>query len=436
MVRLSDIINEDDLLKKDKEGKDSSSELDPGAKDKARLSDIIKGDNLSKLIEEHSRKDKEGGNITLLREVYEELGQVINQDKPDTQGQFPPQKDRSVSQTAKDADATTSELSDIPATDASDDDIEEVDKSGIENLYDRMYSYVEEVIFSIKEGGDFSLQEAFQIAEEIVDSSDAQNTLFHKAVYTEDEPDTDILHSSVISHSVNVAIYSLRLGKGLSYDYDRDELIQLVVAGLLHDVGMVKVEDIIRKEGKPTQDEMAEIRRHPQYGCEILEKFGPDYSWLAEAALQEHERHGGQGYPDHLAGEEISEYARIIAVADTYEAMTHTRPHRKGLMSFDAVTQIVQREKGQFEREVVKALIMKLSAFPIGCYVRLNSKAVGRVIETRDESPLKPVVRLLYNPQGKPLKEEKEIDLRDMSMLSVSEAIHERDLPKNIRGRR
>ena len=147
MVRLSDIINEDDLLKKDKEGKDSSSELDPGAKDKARLSDIIKGDNLSKLIEEHSRKDKEGGkgpeldpgskdkarlsdiikgenlskllegdnrkdkeggNITLLREVYEELGQVINQDKPDTQGQFPPQKDRSVSQTAKDADATTS----------------------------------------------------------------------------------------------------------------------------------------------------------------------------------------------------------------------------------------------------------------------------------------------------------------------------------------
>ena len=130
-------------------------------------------------------------------------------------------------------------------------------------------------------------------------------------------------------HSSRVAEYSRQISR--KYGYSEEQQNNIYMMGLLHDVGKIAIPDvIINKPGRLTDEEFEIIKTHPTAGWQILKNIS-DFPELAIGAKWHHERYDGKGYPDRLSGKDIPEQARIIAVADTYDAMTSNRSYRKAL---------------------------------------------------------------------------------------------------------
>ena len=148
-------------------------------------------------------------------------------------------------------------------------------------------------------------------------------------------------------HSSRVAAYSREIARRAGLSVAEQDSIYMM--GLLHDVGKIGIQDaIINKTGRLTDEEYAEIKTHPVVGYEILRNI-EDYPELMVGARWHHERYDGGGYPDGLAGEDIPEVARIIAVADTYDAMTSNRSYRKALSQETVRAEIENCKGSQFD---------------------------------------------------------------------------------------
>lgn len=293
------------------------------------------------------------------------------------------------------------------------------------SLRDRAIEFVFKFLQAIANDEVISLDEAEDIVYECIEKPEAMEHLYTLAVSVIDTS------NSMAIHLFNHMVYSLKLGQGLKWPEDR--LIRLGVASLIHDVGMCGISQHIRhKEGKLTSEEIAEIRVHPQYGMEIiLHMYGEQFQWLADAIYHEHERENGRGYPQGLSGGQISEYAKVIGLADVYEALTHHRPQRKRMLPHKAVQEIVQTQKVQFHQRLLKVMIEELSVFSLNSFVRLNSNAIGRVAETTPGQPLRPVVQLIFDADGNGITEERFISLKEFPLLYIVDEVEESELPSN-----
>ena len=293
----------------------------------------------------------------------------------------------------------------------------------IEDLYASIYNFIEGIINSLKRKKRFDIEKGLEIVKNIVHTEKAASILYGKAVQGNGIPD------NLAAHSANVCIYSLMLGRGANYSHG--QLIELGITALLHDIGMVFVpKEIVNKRGKLTTSEFKQIRKHPNYSYKILQTLGEKYLWIAKVVSQEQERENGQGYPNGLKGDEIHDYAKIIGIVDVYEALTHHRPQRRGHMPHDAVKLILGTQKDLFSDEVKRLLLTKLSCFPLGSYVKLNSKAICKVIEVYEDSPLRPTVEILFDSQKRKLPNKKIIRLTEAPLLHITSTVYESDLPQ------
>ena len=156
-------------------------------------------------------------------------------------------------------------------------------------------------------------------------------------------------------HSKRVAEYSRVIAKRMGKSVAEQEMIYR--AGLLHDVGKIRIPiDIINKPGKLTDEEYDLIKIHPITGYHILKDISEHYD-IAIAAKYHHERYDGKGYPNGLLGENIPELARILAVADSYDAMTSNRSYRKGLPQ-SVVRNEIEKGKGtQFDSDIADIML-------------------------------------------------------------------------------
>lgn len=160
-------------------------------------------------------------------------------------------------------------------------------------------------------------------------------------------------------HSNRVAEYSVILGK--SFGLDAHELDNLYIAGLLHDIGKIGVDErILRKSGKLTCEEFEEIRKHSKTGADILKGITVVEN-VAIGAKYHHERFDGKGYPEGLKGKEIPLYARLICVADSYDAMTSTRPYRLALTPEQARDELIRYKGTQFDPEIVDLMVKHIN---------------------------------------------------------------------------
>jgi len=163
----------------------------------------------------------------------------------------------------------------------------------------------------------------------------------------------DAKHLHTRDHSENVAVYAVALGQALGVDPDR--LLRLRRAALLHDIGKVAVRPmVLEKDGRLDDAEMAEIRLHPTVGATMLFHAGllEESRWVRH----HHERLDGRGYPDGLAADAIPFEARILFVADAFEAMTSDRPYKAGRSVPDALEELRRCAGTQFEPRIVAAL--------------------------------------------------------------------------------
>lgn len=152
-----------------------------------------------------------------------------------------------------------------------------------------------------------------------------------------------------------MAAYSKEIAK--RYGYDEKSQEKIFMMGLLHDVGKIGVPDeVINKPGRLTDEEFAAIKKHPGIGGKILGNI-KEMPELAAGAKWHHERYDGKGYPEGIAGEEIPEEARIIAVADAYDAMTSNRSYR-GALPIEIVQGEIEKGKGnQFDPKFADIMI-------------------------------------------------------------------------------
>jgi HD-GYP domain-containing protein (c-di-GMP phosphodiesterase class II) len=159
--------------------------------------------------------------------------------------------------------------------------------------------------------------------------------------------------------------------------------------------------------------------------------FGPQEVNLI--ALQHHERWDGKGYPNHLAGTAIDIGARIVSVADAFEAMVSNKSYRNSLMGYQALKNLLADNGRRFDPDVIIAFTKIIGIYPIGSIVRLNDKSIARVTSIHTDAPLRPVVQLLVDNTGKVLnsKEVVTFDLLVEKTKFIKNAIDPADFTGN-----
>jgi HD-GYP domain-containing protein (c-di-GMP phosphodiesterase class II) len=165
----------------------------------------------------------------------------------------------------------------------------------------------------------------------------------------------DLKDSYTGGHSTRVATYSKLIA--LELNLNETELETIVMAASLHDVGKIGVPDhILLKEGRLTDEEFECIKKHSEFGWMVLRNI-EGFQDASMMLLHHHERFGGGGYPGELQGHQIPLGARIIAVADTFDALTTNRPYRKGRSEKEAIQEIVRCSQTQFDPPIVQAFL-------------------------------------------------------------------------------
>jgi HD-GYP domain-containing protein (c-di-GMP phosphodiesterase class II) len=164
------------------------------------------------------------------------------------------------------------------------------------------------------------------------------------------------------NHSLDVCVYSIGLGQKAGFT-SKTDLLDLGRGALFHDIGKRKVPvEIITKKGALDEAEWAQMKRHPLYGLQLLNDF-PDISDAIKACVFEHhENHIGNGYPQSLKGEEIHPMARIVALTDTYDALTTKRSYNKPMEPGEALTLMKEKLAGRFDPELLRIMYSVLFA--------------------------------------------------------------------------
>jgi HD-GYP domain-containing protein (c-di-GMP phosphodiesterase class II) len=203
------------------------------------------------------------------------------------------------------------------------------------------------------------------------------------------------------THSVRSTIIAIIIGTYLKLPSYR--LIELGVAALMHEAGMLKLpSNIYLSQRALNPQEQKAILTHPILGYSMLKSL--DFSLpVCLSALEHHERENGTGYPRKLLSDKISLYAKIIAVACSYEALSSKRPHKEAKDGYTGMLELLKNEGKQYDDTVVRALVLSLSIYPIGLYVLLSNGKKGQVVDVTPETPRFPIVQIFgeFTPDGK-----------------------------------
>ncbi len=228
--------------------------------------------------------------------------------------------------------------------------------------------------------------------------------------------------SALVTNLINASILAAKVGIGLGY-YGK-ELHRLALAGLVHDIGLFAVpQSVVTKSGRLTREERTLIEQHPELGYQVIHKLGGDWEWLAQVVRQAHERWNGQGYPNRLKSRDIGEFAQIIGVVDVFDALVTPRPYRRRFFPHEAVRELMVAERTAFPREIIKALVEQLSAYPLGTLVRLATGEVGTVVKINARYPLRPIVEVGGGAEHGGGYETRQLDLSLSPLVSIIETL-------------
>lgn len=192
-------------------------------------------------------------------------------------------------------------------------------------------------------------------------------------------------------HSLNVAILCHEFANWMHMPEEEQDILTL--AGLLHDVGKMGIPGkIIKKAGLLTEEEYELIKQHPQKGYDFLKKHPLDER-IMNAALMHHERCDGSGYPQGLKADEIDDFAKIVAIADYYDALTSARVYREPHCPFE-VFRMLQQERDKFDSTYLAVFMEGVASFYIGCEVVLSNQKRARMVDTNPTDQSNPIVKM------------------------------------------
>ncbi|MFW5970008.1 MAG: HD-GYP domain-containing protein [Halofilum sp. (in: g-proteobacteria)] len=258
---------------------------------------------------------------------------------------------------------------------------------------DQARQAIDRLMEDLRFGRSVDTRAAREAVEELVTrvSADASAALWLTNLKNRDE------YTSI--HCVNVCVLALAFGLDLGLDHG--ELVNLGTGALLHDVGKTKTPGgILNKPGPLDLREFEIMKRHPEDGYQLLAAGGVTTKEVLDIVRLHHERAAGTGYPFGLKGDEIPLLVRIVALVDTYDAMTSDRAYRNAISADDALNQLYRHEHDAFGVDLVEAFIRCLGIFPVGSVVELDNGAIGVVVRTRPDARLQPILRMVRTPDG------------------------------------
>jgi len=234
----------------------------------------------------------------------------------------------------------------------------------------------------------------------------------------------EVSGNELAKSSVNTAILSAMMAQELKLPHHK--IHNIVSGALLHDVGMLRLsKGITEKKGGLSDAELEQIKSHTLHTSKIVTKelYGPRE--VNSIALHHHERWDGQGYPDKLVGNAIDIGARIVSVADAFEAMVSKKSYRNSMIGYQAIKNLMADNGRRFDPAVIIAFTKIMGIYPIGSIVRLNDSSIARVISIHTDAPMRPVVQMLADDKGNVLSSSnvQAINLLEVKTLFIKEAI-------------
>lgn len=238
------------------------------------------------------------------------------------------------------------------------------------------------ILLSLK---DKNLEQIFflsnKIVDDLLDMEEIQldfNTLRH-------------YHNSTYEHSLNVAIAAVTCGIGLGLN--NKQLCELALSAMFHDIGKECIPlEILDKPGSLTPEERKIINCHPEFGYEMLKKRSEFPSTVRVSILQHHENDDGTGYPSGLSQDNIYIYARIIHVADVFDALLAKRAYKDEYSALESIEYLMANCDHMFNRKVVTTFLNYVTIYPVGVTVTLSTGEKAHVIKNRNDFALRPVV--------------------------------------------
>lgn len=229
-----------------------------------------------------------------------------------------------------------------------------------------------------------------------------------------------VLGEYLFDHCVNVSLLSMAIGNRLGLS--REHILEIGLGGVFQDIGMLRVPRRIRLAPRRlTPDEWREIRFHPVYTLDCLERVRGLTATAKFIGYQAHERLDGSGYPRGRSAITTHPFAKIIAVADAYAAMTRPRPHRAPIPPHQAVRQLlVEGSQGRLDRSLLRAFLDAMSVTPVGSLVELSNGLIARVLRANPGLHTRPVL-VVTHVDGSPTDEV--LDLSKMSEVKVVRAL-------------
>ncbi len=228
--------------------------------------------------------------------------------------------------------------------------------------------------------------------------------------------------SYLFEHSLNVSVLLANFARHLGLP--RGQVNELAFAGFLHDIGKIQVPDeVLHKPGKLTEEEFDVMRNHVDLGTEFLRGIDGIPPHILRTVAEHHERLDGNGYPMGKKGNEISKWGRMIAIVDSYDAITAQRCYKNGCASDRAFKILMKESPAKFDKELLAAFISCMGIYPIGTLVLLDNEKVAMVTGQNRKNLARPQVKVFYNAKGQHYCPQKDLDLNFHENFKIVRAV-------------
>ena len=280
-----------------------------------------------------------------------------------------------------------------------DDDVKDQDQFKIaQGFFKELLDFIEQIFTDFVTKNELSIAKITEKLKDLITRVKEQRNYLLRLADLSSQ-----LKNYIVVHTAKTAILSLAIG--MQMKLPPHKLIELGMAALLHEIGMIRLPPQLYMSNRIlTPEEKRAITAHPIIGYKILKTFSFPVT-VCLTVLEHHEHIDGTGYPRQLSGDRISLPARILAVAGSYAALVSKRPYREGKDGHTSLLDLLRGKNTHYDENVLRVLIFVVSLYPIGTYVQLVNGSKGVVIEPNLENPRYPLVKIYIADTGDPLKE-------------------------------
>lgn len=260
-------------------------------------------------------------------------------------------------------------------------------------VYESSFDMIRELHENLKQNDRIDLKRNMNFVETVLDSLGRNPHAFSTLIKLRSYADYEF------AHSLNVSVLSVSFGRFLNLP--DDALRCLGLGGLFHDVGKLRVPlSVLNKPGKLTAKEFSHVKRHCEYGHEMLAGEDGLDGQVLRIIMEHHERYSGSGYPQGLEFSQTSRLAVIVGMADMYDALTSERPYNAPLSQHKALSVMYGLRNTDFHPVLMDKFVRFLGVYPIGTMVKLRNGVLGVVNRFSDANPMRPVIKTLLQGRG------------------------------------